>query len=348
MTAPRRIGEVLLMQETVDAWVLTQTLKLHTPQHRLISLLIGRAQLDSDDGAMALSEQLGYPAALQRHLERRDARCESLIPRELVQRWVVLPLGRARDGRLAVVARDPTPILQAALEHASKLPVALAVAPALHLEKLIRSVYGLPEDVDPMPFAPPMLNEIGISIDGVPGATIRRSRTISAVLNDGTPELEQRMPQGTDRIDSTLFEIDKAITIAAAERIAFTYAARRWRAALLLEVADGVAIGRRGQGPRLTTVEAIMLPLATPSIVQVAHDDVNATSTAPPSVVQMRLNYLLDDAIASTAAAIVVRGSVRGVLVVGDPLHGGARESVTDLARLVDALSGARERFARS
>ncbi len=337
------------MQETVDAWVLTQTLKVHAPtsRHRLISLLIGRAQLDSDDGAMALSEQLGYPAALQRHLERRDPGCESLVPRELVQRWVVLPLGRARDGRLAVVARDPTPILMAALEHAAKLPVALAVAPALHLEKLIRSVYGLAEDANPMPDEPPTIHEIGVSIDSVPAAPTRRARTISSVLSDGTPELERRAPNGTERVESTLVEIDNAITVAAAERIAFAYSQRRWRATLLLDVADGAAIGRRGQGPRLSSVDAIVLPLASPSIVQVAYAAANATGTAPASAIQQRLCHLLDDATAPAAAAIVVGGSVHSVLVVGDPLHSGARESVADLARLADALSSARERFAR-
>jgi hypothetical protein len=345
----RHIGEILLMQETVDAWVLTQTLKAHAAgSQRLVSVLVARAQLDPDDGAMALSEQLGYPAALQRHLERRDPACQELIPRELVQRWVVLPLGRARDNTLVVVARDPTPILAAALAHATKQSITLAVTPELHLDKLIRSIYGFAPAATATNGAPPTLGEIGISLDADPSAPVhRRARTVSAMFNDGTPELPHRAPQGTDRVDRTLVDIDNAITVAAAERFAFAYAARRWRSALLLDVAEGAAIGRRGQGPRLHSVEAIVLPLATPSLIQVAHDQATATTSAPSSVVQLRLAHLLEDATTPAAAAIVVAGAVRAVLVVGDPVHSGPRESVADLARLADAIGAAYDRFSR-
>ena len=344
----RHIGEILLMQETVDAWLLTQTLKLHpgASKQRLVSVLVGRAQLDPDDGAMALSEQLGYPAALQRHLERRDPDCQDQIPRELVQRWVVLPLGRARDHKLVVVARDPTPILAAALEHATKQQVTLAVTPEIHLDKMIRSIYGLAPDAAPVT-SPPTISETGISLDGDPMAPAGRARTISAILNHAAPELPTRAPQGSDRVDRTLVDIDNAITLAAAERFAFAYTALRWRATLLLDVSDGAGIGRRGQGPRLQSVDAIVLPLASPSIVQIAHDGATATNSMPSSAIQQRLCHLLDDATAPAAAAIVAGGAVRAVIVVGDPLYNGTRESVADLARLADAMGGAYERFAR-
>src|SRR5678815_6071838 len=75
-----RIGELLLMRESVDPWVLSQTLRNPGPnRQRVVSLLISRAQLDPDDGALALSEQTGYPAALVRHLEKRDPGCANLI-----------------------------------------------------------------------------------------------------------------------------------------------------------------------------------------------------------------------------------------------------------------------------
>jgi hypothetical protein len=348
-----RIGELLLMQEVVDAWVLTQTLKDHAApagsRQRLVSLLISRAQLDADDGALALSQQLGYPAALQRHLERRDPACERLIPVELVRRWVVLPLGRARDGRLVVVARDPTPILSAALEHASKQSILLAVTPGLHLERLIRSIYGAP--IETIPEAAPSIGDIGDVETASPPDPQReavRGRTVSAIFSDGTPELLPNNPYGTDRVDTTLGHIDNAVTIAAAERIAFAYASRRWEAALLLAITGDVAVGRRGNGSRIAmTVDTIELPLATPSILQVALESGQATAQTPASLVQQRIDHLLEDAQTPVAAPIVVAGHTTGAIVAGDPLYGSARESLADLARLADALSAAHERFAR-
>lgn len=334
-----RIGELLLMQEAVDAWVLTQALK-EPNTSRLVSLLISRAQLDPDDGALALSQQLGYPAALQRHLERRDPACEHLIPPELVRRWVVLPLGRAKDSRLVVVARDPTPILNAALEHASKQTILLAVAPGLHLERLIRSIYGAGEaDTALAPAAEPAASE-----PPIPNA---RGRTVTSLFSDGTPERLAADPHGTDRVDAALTQIDNAITLAAAERIGLAYAARRWDTSLLVAIAEGCALGRRGNGPRLGAVDAIELPLGDASIVQIAIDSGHIAQTPPATTAQQRIDYLLDDPHTPLAAPIVVAGRVALVLLVGDPLHGTHRDSLADLARLADALGAAHDRFAR-
>src|SRR5690349_19513549 len=104
---------------------------------RLVSLLVSRALLDPDDGALILSEQLGYAAALQRHLERRERDVLELLPAQLGSRWVCLPLARARTGSVVVVTRDPTPILAAALGHAMKCEVVLAVTPAVQLERMV-------------------------------------------------------------------------------------------------------------------------------------------------------------------------------------------------------------------
>ena len=62
-----KIGELLVLQEKIDPLHLSHALKeqAHTRQ-RLVSMLINRALLDPDEGAMLLSEQLGYPAAMQR------------------------------------------------------------------------------------------------------------------------------------------------------------------------------------------------------------------------------------------------------------------------------------------
>src|SRR5690606_9609663 len=139
-----------------------------------------RAQLDPDDGALILSEQLGYPAALQRHLERRDPEVLGLLPPQLGSRWVVVPLARARTGAIVVVARDPTPILSAALEHAMRSSVVLAVTPSIQLERMLRAVYGVPgAPEDPLPnTATPTLSDIGeVRLEDETPLPIRRART---------------------------------------------------------------------------------------------------------------------------------------------------------------------------
>ncbi|HSN25760.1 MAG TPA: hypothetical protein VLT45_05725, partial [Kofleriaceae bacterium] len=97
MSGKMRIGEMLLIKERIDPWVLTNTLKEQAAtRQRLVSILVKRALLDHDEGAILLSEQLGYPAAMERHLERRDDRLLSAVPPELGGRWVVLPMARAK------------------------------------------------------------------------------------------------------------------------------------------------------------------------------------------------------------------------------------------------------------
>ena len=50
-----RIGELLLLQERIDPWVLTNTLKEQaTTRQRLVSILVARALLEHDEGAMVL------------------------------------------------------------------------------------------------------------------------------------------------------------------------------------------------------------------------------------------------------------------------------------------------------
>ncbi len=322
---------------------------------RLVSLLISRAQLDPDDGALALAEQLDYPAALQRHLERRDPSTRNDIPRELVQRWHVVPVARTREGQLLTVARDPTPMLAAALEHATRTPIVLAVSPAINIERLIRSIYGLDGSIADAPSAPasaaPSIADIGeVRVSRDMARSLRSSRTVSRTYDMGDdPELPPlRRTAAEAPLEATLAAIDRAITLVAVERLVIAYAASRWHAALLLTVADGKAIGRRGHGDRLTSPGTIALELGMPSLLRRAIDHRGVTSDAPASVVQMQLNYLLGDATAPAAAPIFVDRQLHAMFVVGDPRASGPASSISDLVRLVDGLSAAHERFSSS
>ena len=342
------------MREWVDPWVLSEVLRNPVDRRRVVSVLISRAQLDPDDGALALSEQLDYPAALTRHLERRDPAVVDLIPRELVRRWHVVPLGRARNGELVTVASDPTPMLAGALEHASGTQIALAVVPRIHIERLIRSVYGMEpamEDAQ-IPHSPSSrtvdIEQIKPVVDGARAR--QEARTVSRAFDLGDiPELPLRRANAPDApLEVALDQIDRAITLVAVERIAMAYAATRWHAALLLDHADGYLVGSRGHGDRFGQPQSIMIPLSTPSIVQRAIDVRAATTEAPPSELQRRLNHLLGDARAPAAAPVVIGDRVHGALLVGDPSSPSMSSSLLEVGRLVDAMSAAHERFSRT
>jgi hypothetical protein len=344
-----KIGELLLLQEKIDPIHLSLALKeqAHSRQ-RLVSMLINRALLDADEGAMLLSEQLGYPAAMQRHLERRDAAVLRLLPAPLGSRWVVLPLGRARTGAIIVVARDPTPILSAALEHAMKEDIVLAVTPSVQLERLVRAAYGgsgAPEE--PLPEAPPTLSEIGdVRLEDETPLPIRRARTVSFMF-PGLPELPVRLPQQVPPIDATLDEIDRAITAGAVERLVMAYAAKRWKAALLVRLDAGNAIGVRGHGERLEQPDRVTLSLAPPSMLTLARNTKQIATDRPGTATQLLLQRLLGEADAPAAAPVLVGDHVDAVLAVGDVVDASANDSLAELDRLADALGAAYVRFSR-
>jgi hypothetical protein len=349
MTEKQRIGEILLLRESIDSQQLMQAIRDQTarPGERLVSMLVKRTLLDPDEGALALSEQTGFPAALQRHLEARQDDARSLVPPALAQRWVVLPIGRARDGTLVICARDPTPILVAALSHALNTPVKLAVTPAVLLERLILAVYGPPPlEGDAEPARPPSLVDTGPV--AVSQHELRPARTVSRMFR-GRPESGQmQLPRTLEALDATLQEIDHAFSIAAVERLVIAFAAQRWESALLVRIVDGIAMGHRGHGDRLGAVDAFMLPVSSPSLIQVAFDTQQIVIDAPTGEVQERLNNLLGDPSVPIAGPALSRNTVEAVLVVGDALEGSVRDAVADLERLLDALGAAYERFARN
>ncbi len=341
-----RIGEFLLLEERIDPWVLSTTLKEQpATRRRLVSLLIHRALLDHDEGAMLLSRQLGYPAAMQRHIERRDPAVLGRIPAEIGARWVVMPLAVSRTGQLIVLARDPTPVLAAALAHVTRTEVLLSVIPAIQLERLVRTFYGAPgRDEEPLPALPPTLADIGdMRLDRDDTPVPRRARTVSKLLLDSNPELPVREPAAMpSALENTLADIDGAVSAMAVERLLMAYAARRWRAALLAKITDGAAIGVRGHGE--FSVDTVELPLSLPSIVQIAHDTRVPTTDPPRGPLQADLTRMLCSATTPAAVPVMVANRVDSVLAVGDPIDG-VRTTVGELDRLADALGAAYERF---
>jgi hypothetical protein len=340
-----RIGELLLLQEKIDPWVLSHTLKEQaSTQQRLVSLLVSRAHLELDEGALILSEQLGYPAALQRHFERRDMDVLDLLPHQFGARWVVLPLARTKAGSIIVVARDPTPILAAALEHAMRSQVVLAVTPSFQVERMVRAAYGLPgADEEPLPSTPPTMQDVG-SADVEPETPLplRRARTVTYAVKAAPPDLLRSGAHGP--IDETLHEIDRAITEAAVERLVMAYATKRWHSALLLRLTDDGATGVRGHGTEARP-DQFWLPLVPSSMVSMAVDVRRTVTTAPATVAQRKLDAQLGTPTA--AAPVIGGGEVVAALVVGPVIDASTGDALAELDRLVDALGAAYDRFRR-
>ena len=82
------IGEILLRHEHLRRRELERILAEDRKQ-RLVSTLILRAEIDVDEATLALSEQSGYPGALERHLEQRDLQLAKEFPQARF-RWLDL------------------------------------------------------------------------------------------------------------------------------------------------------------------------------------------------------------------------------------------------------------------
>ncbi len=140
-----RIGELLLAKGLLERVVLERALTDQgSARQRLVSFLIQRKLVDPDAATLALSEQHGVPAALARHIERRDASVVGLVPASLARKWVVVPIAISRNGALVIAARDPGPLVERALEFSLRRPLLIAVAPAVDIERAVASTYGEP------------------------------------------------------------------------------------------------------------------------------------------------------------------------------------------------------------
>jgi hypothetical protein len=170
------IGEILLRHEHLRPRELERVLAEPDRKQRLVSVLILRALIDGDDATLALSEQTGYPGALERHLERRDPKLVKTFPPALMKSLAVVPLIRTAAGALVVIARDPSPALADVLRAELATPVELAVTPAIFIDRLVQRLTNSAPAAGP-PQLPP--------IDRAPPA--RHRKTVSVIMNAPLP-----------------------------------------------------------------------------------------------------------------------------------------------------------------
>ncbi|TMQ03204.1 MAG: hypothetical protein E6J91_47910 [Deltaproteobacteria bacterium] len=125
--------------------------------------------------------------------------------------------------------------------------------------------------------------------------------------------------------------------------------AGRFRHAVWFTLHEGAALGERGHGDQLTieVIQAIAIPLAAPSIVQLAHDTRRLATAPPPGAgaIQDRLTRSLGYPSAPAALPVEVDAQVACVIAVGDPVDDPAT-ATRDLEQLGRALARALQRIA--
>jgi len=172
-----------------------------------------------------------------------------------------------------------------------------------------------------------------------------RSASPSGRPSGGTLPLGFRGPP----LDASVAAIEGAGSGDEIADAAMYYLAGRFHRAVWFAIHEGAALGERGHGDQLTpeVIHAISVPLAAPSILQLAHATRQLATAPPPDAgaIQDRLWRLLGAPRAIAAIPIETGARIGAVIAVGDPIGDPATAPV-DLERLGRALGAAFRRIA--
>ncbi len=205
----------------------------------------------------------------------------------------------------------------------------------------------------PKPPTTPPPPSVSLSIGTEPPRSAQ-SRVMIPPLGESLPRGPLKTPTTPQplirlTVDEVIAAVDDAMTKDTATEVVMRYAAQRWTASLLLVVKEGVALGHRGHGKHLPAdaVRAVAIPLASPSIVKIAHDSRALTSGNPAGTgaIHDRLLKLLGSPRHPMAAPVIVANRIACVMVVAEPL--GPGNSEPELSQLAFALGDAYERIVR-
>jgi len=144
-------------------------------------------------------------------------------------------------------------------------------------------------------------------------------------------------------ISATSEALELAPTRDDATEAAARFMTGHWNAWLALAIRDEAAIGYRGHGASIGTVEGLVVPLLTPSTVQKAVETKRTAIVPHASSTQDELVRRLGSQMPA-AAPVLVQGNVVAVLVVGDPIDGRFKDeeaATAELGRLAQLLGTA-------
>ena len=373
LSGPKRIGEILLQHGCLDWESFAQALADQRASGiRLASLLVARRVIDFDDASRALAGRHGVAAALRRHLEKRDREATRVVPVALARRLCALPLGRMSNGTLIVCVRDPSPEALAELVRVVGGQIALAIAPAQYLERLVEGAYPpgtsgelqIPVDLDDAD-EPELLSTldfdleddgapspaedgdfaIDIELPSEPNKPVSTSSALPVAFK--APVAGASSPQ-RDSLDATLAACKDIDELPWLLDVVMAYVAKRWTASLLVEIRERRGVGVRGHGSKLkpATIKTFVVALDDPSIIQRARNERRIIEALPDPPSEDDTS--LASALAGTAvmAAPISKGdAIAYVLAVGDSIDKDPEETPIDLGMLTDAVGEALARL---
>ncbi|HTL31902.1 MAG TPA: hypothetical protein VL326_02190 [Kofleriaceae bacterium] len=338
---------------------------------RLCSLLVRRGLLDFDQASRILGEIHGSAAALRRHLEGRDESLADLLPDDVANENIALPIGRLANGTLIVCVRDPSPALQAKLSRVLREDVVLAVAPALYIERLVAAIYA-PRELDsdeleeaveqvsgeldlPIDVDEPLEITIDIDDTAVKPRARRRSkpskppkkRALSVVVP--TLAVTPLAAPTRDALDATLASFREIDEVEWLFDVAMQYLSKHWTASLLVALRDKRAVGLRGHGARITqtAVKTLVVDIADIALLELARTKrqtlVDEKPTDPGPEFETLVKML------GTRTPITVplsRGdTVTHVLFLADPIGKDRDDALVDLGLLTESMGEALARM---
>jgi len=360
-----RLGELLIEAGVPDAHVAQALARQRTSRERLGAALVALGHVGADDIARALARQHGVPAALARHFEQRDDALVIVVPSALAIGIAAVPVAwsRSAEGRALVVCfRDPWPEHVAEVERATGHPVIAAVACESTVARELARAYAAPAAAAVPDGVPDLDAAVDVDFDFDEVSSPRLSLGLDLVeLDDGRVQRDATqllMPTRTAAPPPTsALALDLAIAGMAvadgSDRIAdlaVAYARGAWRGAVVLVVREGLALGHRGFGGKLTdaALESLALPLGQPSVLASVHDARRGFAGELPrgGLAQERFVRLFADLGPRQVAVVpvAVRDRVVSLLFAIVPIAGLA-DSAAALTRLGVAMAEGYERL---
>lgn len=185
MTRPRsslhqkKIGEILLQQDLVEADHITAALKEQVISgRRLGTILVQAGQLKLDDLSRCLSIQHGIPVATPKMLDRIDSETLGLLPAETCQRLKVMPL-QVEDKILHLAMIDPVRSIAGEVSFTTSMAVRRHIVPELRMAFYQETYYDLAR-------SPSLLRSAGPPSPDVPDRRRYLMNTVQAMMKDTT------------------------------------------------------------------------------------------------------------------------------------------------------------------
>jgi hypothetical protein len=307
-----KLGEILVQlgqitPEQLDAGLGAQRLAGGKLGTNLVELgFIGTDQL-----SLALSRQMGMPAALERHFSRADPAVVAMLTPSLAVRHMAVPLASARNGvkQIAAALAAPLDVLTVDdLSFALGARIEPLVASELVIAHNIKRLYGVEVNLkarkslgmsaqtpSAVPVKGPITPKPSTPTPATPSASTRNSAPgrptgMKHVMSPGPnpppasepvpptalsqPCLRRSSPGPTVSLEDAIHRLTLAHHREELADVVMDFMRGYFGCGIIFLVRDGQARAWRGFAPgvREAAIETIAFPLAIPSCFQLAHD----------------------------------------------------------------------------